>query len=429
MDPVQHAYIRAQLGDITARIAAYAEAMAWALRDRPPLNLSELLPPMTTPEAGVALQRYAQMTAGIGRDVFMERTWGTIGSVGWSGNEAPTDEALSALDLEALARDAFGPLLVGGIAAGMAYLNSDGKPDLDIMSGYVQPITEAEDSSDISQLYQAVSNPDGRTYRVRLYDLKAQTVTEWPSLKDPTTLFTLPGMVLKWYYPPRFAIAAKDENGLPIGEFMEGLGLLRAELAQQIKQLRMEESQAFSMMKLLGNFDEVNQMGPNVVIRGPDPLAQADRIPPGDFKPIQEQHDRLLERIRRRFAGKARLSSTANLSGAAVDQANLTALSAYAFYARLLSRLLSELTADYAALAKVPPVEVTVSVNKDSYRTERMTEILNLYKEGLISLDMAVGEIRNFYSFTDEQVRRFIGSRSTVTGADIQRLFGGGGNG
>jgi hypothetical protein len=264
---------------------------------------------------------------------------------------------------------------------------------------------------------------------VRLYDLAAETVTEWLALKNPTTPFTTPGNVLDWYYPPRFAIAAKDEGGLPIGEFMEGLGLLRAELAQQIKQLRMEEAQAFSMMGLYGPFDEVQQLGANVVLKSSDTGSKAERIPPGDFAPMQAQHDRLLERIRRRFAGKARLSSTANLSGEAIDQANLNALSAYSFYASLLSRLLSELVADYAALSRTQAVPVTVGINKGSYRSERIQEVVMLYEKGLMSLDMAVGEIRTFYDFSDEQVQNFLASRSTVTGADVQRLFGGGGNG
>jgi len=432
---LQDAYIRAQLSGVKSRIDAYAEALDWATHDKPILNWATLLPPLSTLEGIESLQRYVKLASGIGRDIYQERLWGTIGGVGWAGNDPATDERLKALELGSLARQAFTPLLCGGIVAGVAYREAtpaegDSPPEnssrLDILSGYLQPLSEDSNTSDVWALYQCTTNPDGRTYRVRVYDLEERQLYEWGRLSAPYQLSQPPTLRQPLSYLPRFVIAAQDENGLPVGEFTEGLSLLRDEITKQIKLFRMEESSAFSMLVLSGPFDEGGQMGPNGVLQSNDPTATATRLSPGDLTQMQTQHDRTLERLRRRFAARARLTSGLRLSGEAIAEANQMALSAYADYARLLSSLLSSLVADYCTLESLEPAPVEVTVNREAYRDARIGEVVTLYEKGLLSLDMAVGEISKFFSFTPEQIQSFIASRSTVTGADVQRLFGGG---
>ncbi|MBF6596252.1 MAG: hypothetical protein IVW51_17635 [Thermaceae bacterium] len=433
---LQDAYIRAQLSGVKNRLDAYAEALDWATQDKPVLNWATLLPPMTTIEGIEALQRYTKLAGGIGRDVYQERLWGTLGSVGWGGTDPRVDERLKALDLDGLARQAFTPLLCGGIAAGVAYRDIPGPGEpaenstrVDILSGYLQPLAEDGNSADIWALYQCTTNPDGKTYRVRVYDLEERQLYEWNRLSAPYHLGLPPTSVDPLSYLPRFVMAAQDENGLPVGEFVQGLSLLRDEITKQVKLFRMEEASSFSMLVLSGPFDEGGQLGPNGVLQSNDPAANATRLPPGDLTVMQSQHDRTLERIRRRFAGRARLTSGRNLSGEAIAEANQMALNAYSDYARILSRLLTWLVGDYCDLEAIDPVTVEVTVNREAYRNSRITEIITLYEKGLLSLDMAVGEISKFFSFSAEQIQSFLASRSTVTGADVQRLFGGGGNG
>jgi hypothetical protein len=428
------AYIRAQLDGVKSRLDAYAEALDWATTDKPTLNWATLLPPMTTIEGIEALQRYVKLAGGIGRDIYQERLWGTIGTVGWAGTDPQVDERLWALDLHNLARQAFTPLICGGIVGGVAYRESEpdaGEPTetaarVDILSGYLQPLSEDSNTSDIWALYQCTTNPDGKTYRVRVYDLELRQLYEWERLSAPYNLALTPTQTTPLSYLPRYVMAAQDENGLPVGEFVNGLSLLRDEITKQVKLFRMEEAAAYGLLVLAGPFEEGSQLGPNGVLQSNDPAATATRLPPGDLTQMQVQHDRTLERIRRRFAGRARLTSGRNLSGEAIAEANQMALTAYSDYARILSRLLTDLVADYCALENIPPVAVEVTVNREAYRDARLTEVITLYEKGLISLDMAVGEISKFFSFTREQIEQFLASKSTVTGADVQRLFGGG---
>lgn len=435
---LQDAYVRAQLDGVKARLDAYAEALDWATTDKPTLNWATLLPPMTTIEGIEALQRYVKLAGGIGRDIYQERLWGTIGSVGWAGTDPQVDDRLKALDLAGLARAAFTPLICGGIVGGVAYRESEPAEDgeraeagarVDILSGYLQPLSEDDNTADVWALYQCTTNPDGKSYRVRVYDLEERQLYEWSRLSAPYNLGLPPTNVTPLSYLPRFITAATDENGLPVGEFVQGLSLLRDEITKQVKLLRMEEATAFSLLVLSGPFEENGQLGPNGVLQSNDPSATATRLAPGDLAQMQAQHDRTLERIRRRFAGRARLTSGLRLSGEAIAEANQIALTAYSYYARILSQLLTDLVADYCALEGIEPVAVEVTVNRDAYRDARIAEVVNLYEKGLLSLDMALGEISKFYSFTPDQIQAFLASRSTVTGADVQRLFGGRGNG
>lgn len=420
---VQNSFLRYQLHNRRQRIVQYAEALDWATHNRPTLNWAELLPAVNSTEGREALQRYQQMVVGLGREIYNERLWGTVGDVSWAGNELEVAEALQELELRQLAISAFTPLLCGGIAAGVAYM-FQGKPRVDILSGYLEPVTREDNTSYIYGLLQIVSNADGRTYWVRLYDYEQMLQYEWPRLSDPTNLNGASPSVEPLIYPPRFVMAAADENNMPIGEFVEGLALLRADAAKQIKLERLEESHAWPLLHISEAVSEPKQIGPNTIIQT-KAGGRVERVIPGDLGQMQIQHDRLLERLRRRFALRARINTQAQLSGTSIQESNQLALSAYSHYAQVLSSLLTQLAADYALLVGVPAQQVVVEVNREAYRAERINEAVMLYEKGLISLDMAVSVVTQFYNFNAEQVRAFLEARGIATGQDVQRLFGG----
>lgn len=416
------------LNNRRGRIEAYAAALDWVSRNKPSLNMADLLPPVTTPEGRAALARYERQVAGLGREIYQERLWGTIGTIGWGGNQEQIDAALEQLDLRGLATAAFTNLFTQGIAGIVAYLYQppDGQPQtrLDILNGYLEPMVDPNNTSYAYGLLHIISNADGVTYRCRLYHYDQMLTYEWPRVANPNTLIPEQARTEPLIYPPRYRTVATDENGLPIGEVMEGLPLLMADVAKQVKIHRIEEGHAWPILHISEAQEEPKELGGQTIIftrAG----GRVERIQPGSVTEMQAQHDRLFERIRRRFALRASINLDANLSGVSIQEANQLALSAYAHYAAVLSDLLTAGVKDFGALNQFEAPSVTVEVNRQAYRNERIQEVMTLYKEGLISLDMALGEITKYIDFDPEDVQKFLEARGVATGTDVARLFGG----
>lgn len=430
MDIVQQSFVRSQLFNRRERVARYAEALDWATHSRATVNLANYLPPITNEEGRTALRRYERTLMGRGREIYSERLWGTVGIVGWSGTDARVNRRLDRLDTRRLAVEAFLPLLCGGIAGGVAYryLTPTGREEVrvDILSGYLEPVADPENTSHIIGLLQIMSNLDGRTYEARLYNYDDGNLYTWARVTDPVALEPVRATVERMRWRPRFAVVAQDENGLPLGEVMEGLPLLVSDLVYQAKLARLEEGHAFSILHVSEAAQDLAQLGSQTVIvtrAG----GRVERVAPGDLTPMVAQHERLLEQIRRHFGLRARLTTTQALSGISITEANQMALSAYSHYAQVISQLLTELVLDYARLEEIAdPPAVTVEVNREATRAERIAEAVMLFEKGLISLDMAVGEITKYIAFSDEQVREFLQARGIATPEDVQRLFGGG---
>jgi hypothetical protein len=180
---------------------------------------------------------------------------------------------------------------------------------------------------------------------------------------------------------------------------------------KQIRLARLEESHAFPVMALYGEFENIESFGTNTVLKGSQG-DQAERLQPGDLTVMQEQHANLIERIRRRFAGRVTLGASKYAEGTIVE-ANQLSVSAYEHYALVLSDLLTQVVTDYA--------------NKAAYRAQSIADAISLHKEGLISTEMALDLVSNFYDFNEDQKERFLASKATASSADIAKLLGGGG--
>lgn len=429
MELVQQSFVRHQLLNRRERIARYTEAFTWATHSRAVVNLANHLPPIANEEGRLALRRYERTLMGRGREIYAERLWGTIGNVGWSGTDARANRRLDALDTRRLAVEAFLPLLCTGIAAGVAYryLTPAGREEvrIDILTGYLEPMVDAQNTSHVVGLLQMLSNLDGISYEARFYNYDDGLLYTWPQIKNPAELEPEKATTERMRWRPRFVVAAQDENGLPLGEIAEGLPLLVDDLVYQVKLKRLEEGHAFPLLHVSESAQDIANLGSQAVIvtrAG----GRVERVLPGDLSVMVSQHERLLEQIRRHFALRAKLTTTAPLSGTSITEANQHALSAYAHYADVISQLLTGLVRDYARLEGIDdPPAVTVEINREATRSERITETILLFEKGLISLDMAVGEITKYVTFSDEQVREFLQARGIATPEDVMRLFGG----
>jgi len=423
--------VRAALASVEARAAQHAEAYDWALGrlTSPPV---ELLPPAQTLEGRMELQRIWRQSQTLGPRILDRIVWGTIGEVNWGGEGGEVDAALEALELGQLAQRLLVDLLVGGMAAAWAYVDArTGRPRVSRLSGYLQPLTDPDDVDRVVAIYQAWQSADVRQrhrWNVRIYDLEDATLREWLGVRSPTSL-AAPPVEYPNITPPRYAMLHLGDDGLPQGPVAAALPVLKAELAQQMRIYRVAEQSAWPVLAIRGQINTAER-GPSRVLQLSD-TGGAEYLRPGDLSQLEGLHDRTLERLREDLSLPGGFLGRQTPSGEALREANLKFVQACSSYARLLSRLLTGVVADYAALAGVRnPPQVSVIVNREFDRSQRIADVLALYREGLIPLSVAVNEISVYMpTWSDEEVAAWIEKNErTVTPDDLARVLGGGGN-
>ena len=422
--------VRAALASVEARARQHAEAYDWALGrlTAPPV---ELLPPAQTDEGKLELQRIWRQSQTLGPRIIDRIVWGTIGEVNWGGEGGRVDAELEALQLDLLAQRLLVDVLIGGVAAAWAYVDErTNTPRVSRLSGYLQPLTDPDDVDRVVALYQAWMAEDVRSSRwnVRIYDLEESTLREWRGLRTPTNLASPPAEYPN-VRPPRYRMLHLGDDGLPQGPLAAALPVLKAEYAQQMRIARVAEQSAWPVLAIRGQLD-VGKRGPARVLQLSE-QGSAEYLRPGDLSQLQGQHDRILERLREDLSLPGGFLGRQTPSGEALREANLKFVQACSSYARLLSGLLTEVVADYAPLAGIKnPPEVSVIINREFDRSERIGSVLELYREGLIPLPVAVNEISVYLpTWSDDEVAAWITQNERrITPEDLARAIGGGGN-
>ena len=422
--------VRAALASIESRARGHAEAYDWATGrlTAPP---TELLPPAQTAEGRLELQRIWRQSQTLGPRILDRLVWGTLGEVGWGGEGGKIDAALEGLQLDMLAQRLLLDLLIGGMAAAWAYLDArDNTPRVSRLGGYLQPLTDPDDVDRVVAIYQAWQSQDARStsWTVRIYDIEERVMREWRRIRAPTSL-AAPPTEYPNIHPPRYRMLHLGDDGLPQGPLAAALPVLKAEYAQQMRVARVAEQSAWPVLAIRGQID-VGKRGPARVLQLSEG-GDARYLDPGDLSQLQSHHDRILERLREDLSLPGGFLGRQTPSGEALREANLKFIQACSSYARLLSGLLTETVADYAELVGISnPPNVSVIINREFDRESRITSVLQLYREGLIPLSVAVNEVSVYLpTWSDEEVAAWVDKNErTLTPDDLARALGGGGN-
>lgn len=391
-------FIRNQLRSLEERIADHAEALDWATLPKPVVNWATMLPKATTVAAQEALLRYLKTLAGVGRRVYSKRLWGAVGNVSWGGDSAELDDALVALDIDAIARQAFKRLFALGIVGVLPYRNAaTGEPTLEVLSGYLENLTQPENRERDTGLMQAWQDDRGR-WHVRVWNYAERILSEWRNLDLVSGLGRQPTAVTPNAPMPAVAVMERDQAGLPVGEMVAGLELLRGEMVDQISYRRVSETHVFPIRWMAGPWSEIQELGPNVILKGSDASKSALGVwEGGSIEPVTQRLDTTLNRIREHFSLPFGVLGTTTPSGEALREANQSFIAASMSYATALSSLLSRAVELYATLLGVQAAPVAVDVNREATREARMAEVRENYRAGLMPRRQAVIEIMAYY--------------------------------
>jgi hypothetical protein len=418
------AYVRAYLADVTNRITSAANALDWA-HGKQTLDNADLVPPFPSDSDAYAealkdWNRYKQQVQSLGPRALKAKRMGAVGDVNWGGRDAGgIDDKLARLNLRALARTAFDPLCVNGITAGMAYLDEDTRENrVQILGGFLEPFYREDDPTSAPiGLYQVTQDPGSFRvrYRVRVYDFAERSIREWRDLDDPTKLDGPHDEEWLNTSVPRVATFDTDQDGYPVGELAQCLTILASEVADQLRILRVADTQAWGILALAGDWDTDTEMGATTILRSTEASSTASRIEPASLEPLFQKHDRTMERLRGDLSLPiASIGGGQWPSGEALHQANIAYISSSSDYATILSEFLTALTRDFAELESVPEESappVTISISREQMRNVVSKQAREDYQAGIISLRMAVTNVAPYYpNATDDDIELFLGA-------------------
>lgn len=435
MDLVNSAYVRAYLEGVEARVTRAAEVLDW-LDGTQTLNEEELVPPITTPQQRKAWDRFRKQAQSLGPRVINVKAGGAIGGVNWGGdNPNGIDERLDALDLDALAREALKPLVGLGMAAMWAYQPEVGSPRVQLLGGYVEPLYDGDDAAGTPvALYQVRADPEEPSkYVLRIYEFDPEdesvgTIYEWRKADKAYAVGTPPTSVIEGASMPRYAMWGRSQDGVPLGEVMQALPLLKADVARQIEQLRISGENANPIKWAVGDWDFGDEHSPADVLVAQQEGSQLGRVDPPLFEGGFRLHDRTLERLQGDLSMPvASITTGAYPSGEALDLANEPYNRNVARIAMLLSRLLTLVAGDFAVLHGInrdAAPSVSVTVNRERVRRQ-VTEQARLdYRDGLISFRAAVLTVAQYYPhWSDEEIEEFIAEQTARVSVDDFNAF------
>lgn len=416
LDIVRGAYVRAYLRGVSARAAAAAEALDW-LDGTQTLSATQLVPPFAEGSAGqAAFRRFAGQVQSLGPRAFRFKRDGTLGAVNWGGDSTTMDARLESIDLVSLATPALKGLFANGIAAAWAYQPEVGPPRVQRLGGHLEPLYLEDDAAgDPIGLFQVRAQPDGARYTLRVYEFSLEpgrgTIYEW---RDAQTMFEIgkvPTLMIENTSVPRVQIANRSQDGLPLGEFGQALPTVIGEVAQQLRLLRVADAHAWPLTFAAGDWDIPRDLGSQSILTAGSTDAKVGKLEPSDLTTLFQQHDRVLERFRADTSLPIGSINTGNFpSGEALEQANATYLSSCRSYAAMLSRLLTDVVADYAALVGISdPPPVTVNINQEFTKGAITSTVIELWREGLIDFAAAVRAVSVYVpTWSSDEVEAYI---------------------
>jgi len=431
------------LSDVRRR--AQEQALAWdmAAGNYMPFP-GEISPVPKAEEAVQAYWRLLRLVEPIGPQILRTRLWG-IGNVQWGdpdqggagdrekdrADTAEIDAMLEDVDLMTLTRRCFEQAFTGGITAVWARMDEDkNKPVLTRLGGYLQPLTDPDNVDSIDALLQAWQ-PDGATkgdtWTVRVYDYVAMELRIHERVRDPSRAIGLrPTDVRPLDTVPHVMIAYLDAAGLPVGEMVQGMHLVRQNIAIQLRIQRVAEMYGFPVPVVKDLANVPRDFGPGKVVQVGANGSFDYAFPPGLDELIQHYQSNI-ERIRDNFALPGGALGGQTPSGEALKEANARYAQVNRYYADGLGSMLTRAVSDLARLRGIQPVEVSVSSSDPNRQQEVISLVKDLYNAGVIHLSAAARAVQEFIpSWSDEDLDEWIDSQSSSgSAARIRQLLGG----
>jgi hypothetical protein len=426
--------VRDQALGLTTRYRDYVDAQRWLLGKLDTIP-AELLPPVEGSEGENALRRIGKQVNSIGPRALSIKRNGTIGDITWGGDDTRTDELIRAAGIEAMAPMLFERLFGYGIAGVIAIDDEERGPTLARLGGYLEPVLDPFDIDVILGLLQVQAERTERgvtKYRIRLWDTTDPdntTLREWEAA-DPSNVRG-EGEPVDNAPTPRFHVEQTGPDGRPWGEFQQSLPTVKAEWASQVRGDRVEETTAFPLMKIKGDVLGTDKRGPSRVVEV-DLAGDVAYLLPGDLSQMHAHHDRKLERLRDDLSLPGGALGGQTPSGEALREANQKFIASCRAYAMAISRILTDGVADYLALQGVgTPIPINVDINREFEKGERVTFVLELYREGLIPLDAAVRSISVYVpTWSGAEVEEFIARQGArITPDTLRAALTGAGDG
>jgi hypothetical protein len=412
---------------LPTRYDRHADTLEW-LTSTFTTQPTDLVPKPEGEEGSTALARLVRMVNSLGPRVAKIKRDGTIGDITWGGESNQVDDAIRALDLDDFTGRLFDRAFALGIA-GVVPLDDDG-PRLARLGGHVETILDPFDVDVTLGLLQVQVEKRSQatvSYRMRVWDLtEPETMLrEWITT-SPTRLDgdgkPVPAPT------PHWIVTATAPDGRPIGEFQQSLPSIKSEWATQLRGDRVEESTAFPQAVIKGEVPDAEKRGPTRIIEVSEG-GDYKYVIPGDLTGMHNHHDRKLERIRDDLSLPGGALGGQTPSGEALREANQKFIASCRNYARLLTRLLTGAVGDYLALLGLPPVPISVDVNREFEKAERVRFIIDLYREQLIEFGAAVRSVSVYVpTWSDAEVEEFITQQTRVVTPDELRAALGAGD-
>jgi hypothetical protein len=356
-----------------------------------------------------------------------------FGSITWSDAEAQrdaVDDALARVPLARIARDLATELKITGVAAGMSHTptDPDGRPQaptIEVLTGINVPYTDPTRPGSITGWYRALQYSDdamGGVLRwwVEAYDFVGDDITVhrvWRELADPTALATTPDDEFESTARPRFALAGIQPDGLPSSPMLANAGRILGLYATELRLATSEELSAFPMLVTRGEA-EMEQVGPAEVITV-DADGDAKWLDPGKLGELRDQANLKRDQLREAFNLPGGSLGGQTPSGEALAEANRSFMQESRSLAGELEKTLTDLATDYLAILGLPPVSVSVPIDR-SYTTASLLDVVEKGIDlGAIPQAVAARMFQSFVgnAYSDDELSEFLDEiRSRRTG-------------
>lgn len=375
-----------------------------------------------------AYQRALRKVQSEGPRVLAERIASAYGSLSWvnadTGEEdRRIDEALSAVNLRALGRNALQDYISHGVAAMLAYTDDQGTPRLDRLGGMIEPYTDPSNVNRITGLFRTMQflNAAGQVrWRTEVYDFEDvpedQAVHRyWTSIEKPTALGYTPDQ--EFVGPrPAFVMDRVTEDGLPVGQLETALPLMLGVYAIELQLSTAEEVSAYPVLKVKGSSDRIKQIGPAEIV-GVDKDGDAEWMSPGNLGELRSRRMDRREALREGSFLYAGSLGTETPSGEALIQANRVPQQMDSDAADGAGDLLATAASSYLTLLGLPDVIVTLQPDQAFERRQRWDALKMADDMGAIPFSVKARAVQELLggTYSDDELREFIEANQRPT--------------
>ena len=354
-----------------------------------------------------------------------------FGNITWSDaatGAARADDEIYALDLSRLARALAVEYRLTGACAAMASTprlesGSFGDPIVSTLFGVNIPYTDPKDPGRTSGWYRAVQyvHDSGQLrWWVEVYEFIDDDTTVhrvWEELQDPTTLGLNPDQEFESTARPRFALYGVQPDGLPSSTLLANHGRILGLYQTEVLMATAEEMSSFPMLFVRGGV-EYDGIGPAEALTGGSE-SDARWLEPGKLDELREQVRLKRDFVREAFNLPGGSLGAQTPSGEALQEANRGFLQETRALSDAVSGVLTAVTTDYLALLGLPPVTVSLPIDR-SYTTAQQLEVVEKGRDlGLIPdgvgarwFQAALGS-----GYSDEELEQFLAEKEELRNA------------